>query len=118
MSGAAINPRYGVPTGYHRDYLAMCRRAEEAFRRGARVRFGYGASMDRVEFWRAFRRALHRRITGPLPAWRKLDPQYQIALRRDADRVRDRVERRVRVYQFETQEITRRFGHLLARYDD
>lgn len=50
--------------------------------------------------------------------WRKLDGEYQTRLRRDAYRVRDIVRDRVRVYQFETPEIRRRYGHLLSRYDD
>lgn len=116
---AAANPRYGAHLGYHRDYLAMCRRAERAFAEGRRVHFGYGGTpMDEHEFWRAFRRALHRRITGQLPAWRRLDPAYQVALQRDANRIRDRVQHRVRIYQFETPELRRRFGHLLSSYDE
>lgn len=119
MSCAAVNPRYGAHLGYHRDYLAMCRRAARAFAEGRRVHFGYGEPpMDEHEFWRAFRRALHRRITGQLPAWRRLDPAYQVALQRDANRIRDRVQHRVRIFQFETPELRRRFGHLLSSYDE
>jgi hypothetical protein len=38
-------------------------------------------------------------------------------LKRDAYRLLD-IRNRIRVYQFETPELTRRFGHLLAHHDD
>jgi len=41
-----------------------------------------------------------------------------IGLVRDAQRLRDIAERRVRVYQFETRNARERFSHLLARHDD
>lgn len=37
---------------------------------------------------------------------------------RDADRLKDINTRRVRVYQFETRAVYKRFAHLLARHDD
>ena len=51
-------------------------------------------------------------------AWRKLDGDYQTRLYRDCQRVRDRVQRRIIVRQFETAEIRARFGHLLTTADD
>ena len=42
---------------------------------------------------------------------------YQASLRRDQRRLVD-IANRIRVYQFETDEVRHRFGHLLARYDD
>jgi hypothetical protein len=49
---------------------------------------------------------------------RKWDSMEQVRMARDCRAVRDRVNRRVRVYQFETKEVRRRFGHLLSRYDE
>jgi len=48
---------------------------------------------------------------------RKFDQDYQASLRRDHMRLYD-IANRVRVYQFETDAVRSRFGHLLARNDD
>lgn len=45
-------------------------------------------------------------------------PDYLTRLRRDYWRLIDIRQRRIRVYQFETPEVRRRFKHLLSRYDD
>lgn len=104
-----------------RDYLAICRAAFSATAEGRRVRLSWaGRSLD-AEGWRAeFRRALHRRINAKTaaPTGRKHDPDYQIRLVRDAQRVQNRVRGRVRIYQFETPEVRARFSHLLSGYDD
>jgi len=52
------------------------------------------------------------------PRGRKWTEEYQIGLRRDQNRLEDRRERRGSIYQFETPELTRRFGALLAERDD
>lgn len=69
---------------------------------------------------RQFAEGLHGRINRHLPEipGRKASGDYQMRLRRDCRAVRDRVTRRVRVYQFETKEVRARFSHLLASRDD
>lgn len=69
------------------------------------------------EILAAMHGGLADRINRHLPWYgrgRKWKSDYQIALWRDSRAVRDRVERRVRVYQFETIEARSRFSHLLA----
>ena len=48
---------------------------------------------------------------------RKFADDYQLHLRRDAQRLRD-IAARVRVYQLETPALSRRFAHLLATRED
>jgi len=45
------------------------------------------------------------------------EQEFRHRLMRDAGRLRD-IHRRIRVYQFETEIVRSRFGHLLSRYDD
>jgi hypothetical protein len=47
--------------------------------------------------------------------WSRLSPDYQIALLRDANRVRDIIECRIIHRQFETDIFKARFSHLLTR---
>ena len=75
---------------------------------------------DAASVLRGMREGLHARINRHLPAFgqgRKWQPEYQAGLLRDARRVQD-MARRIRVYQFETAEVEKRFGHLLARHGD
>ncbi len=99
-----------------REYLALLRAAHEALAKGYGIRLRWnGDAMDAQE-WQCERiKALDRRITlkAGRPIGRKHSEQYQIGLFRDCHRVRDAF-RRIRVYQFETPEITRRYKHLLA----
>jgi len=46
--------------------------------------------------------------------WRRLTPDYQASLYRDARRLRD-IQQRVIHRQFETDIFQRRFGHLLTQ---
>jgi hypothetical protein len=62
--------------------------------------------------------AINRKGGLPERRGRKDDPDYRAALARDCRRVRDRVNRRVIVRQFETAEVCRRFGHLLTGRED
>lgn len=105
------------------DYLAFVREARAILARGGRVRLHWaGRDLDADGFRRELRRALDSRINAKAepdrPRGRRDDPDHVRALRQDQRDLRDRVARRVRVYQFRTPEVRRRFGHLLARYDD
>ena len=85
-----------------------------------------------AEYRREFQRALDKRINEKaliirdksherykaLNRGRKHRGLYQIALYRDRRRYMEMTMDRVRVYQFETPEMTKRYGHLLARQDD
>jgi hypothetical protein len=103
------------------DYLDFCRRANRTARQGGTVQISWSSKLLDAAGWRrAFISALFRRIddkAGIEHSGRKHSDQYQTGLMRDAYRLRD-IRNRIRVYQFETPELTRRFGHLLARHDD
>jgi len=76
--------------------------------------------LDHSAWQREFRLALHKRNqpeSGTAPFGRKYDDEWQIRMRRDRNRLAD-IAGRIRVYQFETPEIDRHFGHLLAHFDD
>lgn len=55
---------------------------------------------------------------SPRPMGRREQPEYQAALHRDARRIQDILQKRIRVYQFETPEARSRFEYLLSHYDD
>jgi len=99
-------------------------RAHLAQHAGGTVTLQWGFPLTAEQFRLDTLKALHRRINlkAGIPAdggaGRKFESDYQISMRRDRDHVHDRMTRRIRVYQFETPEIRRRFGHLLSRYDD
>lgn len=61
--------------------------------------------------------AINRRAGLPDRPSRNWHEDQQWRWRRDQQRLLD-IRRRVRVYQFETREVRRRFGHLLAQNDD
>jgi hypothetical protein len=48
--------------------------------------------------------------------WRRLTPEFQASLYRDAQRVKDIIQRRIIHRQFETDICKRRFGHLLTKH--
>ena len=103
---------------YHRDILALYKRAFAALKAGCKVRLYWNGEPMDLAGWRAeFAKALHRRISGPQPLYRKLKPEWQTGMRRDRQRLQD-IRRRIRVYQFETPEMRKRFGHLLSTYED
>jgi hypothetical protein len=82
----------------------------------ANVTVGWANLCTREQFLQEFRAALHAKINaaGRLPiacsSWRKLDPDYQTNLRRDAQNVNGRS----RFYQFNLIEMRNRFAHLLS----
>ena len=105
------------------DYLDTVRRAHAALIAGKRIRMWWGDSegVDRVGFSEHFMNALHRRITlkaEPNPRGRKDCPEWVTAAERDQRALRSRFWHRERIYQFETDECRRRFGHRLSRRDE
>lgn len=73
--------------------------------------------VDPLEAVRRFRRALDRRINSRGGHEEFNDP-LPVGLVRDAHRLDDIRQRRVRVYQLETPRLARRFAHLLASSDE
>lgn len=86
------------------------------FRRGMHDRINAG-SYRMAEGWRRAG-ACRTAYLPPKPRGRKDCSDYVIRARRDARAISVRVLCRVRVYQFETEEARRRFGHLLSSYHD
>lgn len=76
-------------------------------------------TMDKAEARRRLSKMIHVAINrkAGVPQSRKWSYEYQIGVYRDQQRLRD-IGSRVRVYQFETADMRRRFGHLLACHDD
>jgi hypothetical protein len=101
--------------GYYRRFLE----SSAAF---CRDPWDYGRQMNRGEARHRLalmvNRAINRKAGVPDARGRKQESDYQWALRRDANRVEDRLRRRVRIYQFETKDVRGRLGHLLSEYDD
>ena len=108
-------------------YVGEWRRGKALTAAGGTVRTSWaGSDLDAAGFDRFMMDALNARINlrgglmslgGPLNA-RKGTTEYQCDLRRDVRSLRDILHTRLRVYQFSTPEMTKRYGHLLARYDD
>ncbi len=101
---------------YVHQYVAILKAAAQALAEGRKFRLRWnGDAMNAQEWQRERIKALDRRIIlkGGQPAGRKHSEQYQIALFRDCQRVRQALSR-VRVYQFETPEMAGRYQHLLA----
>lgn len=82
---------------------------------------GFGHFPERAEsILCAMRGGLSERINRHIPGYgkgRRWDHDYYVRLWRDSRRLQD-MARRVRVYQFETNEARSRFAHLLAHRDD
>lgn len=104
-----------------RAYARWCKRCLAVLDAGRRVQIDRARASRSREQWHAeFLQELHKRINqkaGPAPRWRKLDCDYQIRLYRDSRRLRD-IARRIRVYQFETDEARSRYADRLSRWDD
>lgn len=98
--------------------LRLYRRAFDVAKTGGQVCLYWNDRPMDLDAWRAeFMRALNARINGPQPPFRKLTDEWQIGIMRDWHRLAN-IAKRIRIYQFETAEMTKRFGHRLARYDD
>lgn len=76
-----------------------------------------GGVVRAAEMRRQVRQALDRRI-NVRGGQAENNEEIDIGLQRDARRLDDILQRRVRVYQFESHLCRDRFGHLLARHDD
>ncbi|TAK06521.1 MAG: hypothetical protein EPO39_08710 [Candidatus Manganitrophaceae bacterium] len=104
-----------------KEYLRFVRKAFEITRAGGQIKIRWSDRPMDLRAWRKeFIDALDRRITkyGGLDGrGRKFDPDWQLWMRRDRHRLED-IRKRVRVYQFETKEMRRWYGHLLAHRDD
>lgn len=78
-------------------------------------RRGWGDSANTLK--RRFRDAVHNRINvrGKVDmSGRKWDEDYQTNLFRDQHALHDKLQKRVMVYQFLTDTVRNRFGHLLT----
>jgi len=101
---------------YVHEYVALLKATAGRWHRASGFGcVGNGDAINAEQWQRERIKALDRRISlkGGMPAGRKHSQQYQIALFRDCQRVRQALSR-VRVYQFETPEIAARYKHLLA----
>jgi len=67
-----------------------------------------------------FANCLHNKINREYPSNRgkKDSYDYYIKMYRDQQKIRDRANKRVRIYQFETKECKDRFSHLLSDYNE
>jgi hypothetical protein len=90
--------------------------------RSARDALFLGQTMDRDETrrWLGYivNMAINRKAGIPDEGRRKRDPDYQIRLRRDCAYIRNWLNHRMRFYSLETPEMRKRYGHLVARYDE
>lgn len=105
-----------------REMLALYRRAFAHSAGGGTVKLHWNDEpMDAAAWRREFCQALDRRINlkaGIVPAGRRASEGHQTDLRRDQHDLHATIGQRVRVYQFRTPEVRRRFGHLLASAAD
>lgn len=65
--------------------------------------------------------AMNRRINsrGNLcQSGRRMSDEYQNALRGDVQDLREKLTQRIRIYQFRTDIMRKRFGHILDSYSD
>lgn len=102
-----------------RWYLDQWRQAKKLLADGKKVPIR-GRLMNEAEFRRYMSKARDERITAKVlqPRWRKLDPDYQAKLDRDARRVYDHRERRIVIRSFETDDFQRQLGHLITPYEE
>jgi hypothetical protein len=103
-------------------YLSWLRTARDALGEGRRVYTNWSTVHKAPESFQAeLRRAIDTRINlrgGEAPKGRKDSLDYEAQARRDQGRIHDKLRRRARVYQFETAEARRRYGHLLSSYGE
>jgi hypothetical protein len=72
-----------------------------------------------AHYWRMnFLQAVNNRIMTRGQDWKprgkKDNQEYFCDLRRDKHAIEDKINRRIRIYQFNTSEVRNRFGHLLS----
>ena len=73
-------------------------------------------TMTQTEAQKHLDDSLNRSINAGFPIQTYRDGD--IALLRDKRRIQDIQQRRIRVYQFETRLVQRRFSHLLSNHND
>jgi hypothetical protein len=82
----------------------------------------YRDTLDREQARQLHKRlidvAINRKAGIPDVSCRKQETLYQNAIWRDCRRVRDNVNHRIIVRQFETDEIRRRYSHLLFQDEE
>lgn len=101
-----------------REMVALYRRAYGAVRQGGRVRLRWNSpALDLAGFRREFVAALHERINRKCDSadWRKLDPDYQLTMRRDCQAIRAHRQSRQRIHYLENPDLRARYGHLIER---
>jgi hypothetical protein len=102
---------------YYRRFLASnCLRCVNTEDRDFPERMDKEQTRRRVAF--LINTAINRKAGIPDRIGRKQSTDYQASLYRDCRAVRDRINRRVIVRQFETAEIRQRYSHLLSGWDD
>ncbi len=107
---------------YISEYLSWLKKCYSTFDRGGRVQMSWaGPMLDQSAWRRKVREAMDLRINlkvRPEPIGRKYDEMYQTDLHRDKNDLHSILQRRVRIYQFRTPDVKRRFGHLLSSHAD
>jgi hypothetical protein len=114
--------------GLLRYYRRAARELPDGVKCGIPGRNNWGFYMDSLEavsrLYKMQAEAILRKA-GTLPPLnhrgkpcRKWEGMEQVRMTRDCYRVRERVNKRVRVYQLETEAVRRRFGYLLSRDDE
>jgi hypothetical protein len=97
-----------------RSACAECKCPEDRYRTGRRL----DRHQARRRLTYLIDMAINRKAGIPDVPSRKHESDYQIRIFRDMRALHDRINRRVRVYQFETAEVRKRFQHLLVSRDD
>lgn len=103
-----------------KEYLILVKRVKKAFDDGYEVKLTWHEDAVDVISWRKeFVKALDARIKlkGNISlSGKKFESMYQTGLVRDKRRLED-IRNGVRVYQFESGIVKKRFGNLLATYE-
>src|SRR2546421_9585833 len=108
-------------------FLCDYHEARRLLRAGMTFEIGHytGHIIETEEAFHAwFVRSLNRKINtyGGIVAergqWRKWDDEYQVRLWRDQRSLWQILNQRYRIYQFEMDEVRKRFKHLLACRED
>ncbi len=101
-------------------YVAWVKRVRYAFSRvpeNQELRVEWDRWMTKAQFeawcWDALMARINSRGAETCHCETCADPSLMMRYRRDQQRLRE-IQNRVRVYQFETAEVNRRFSHLLS----
>jgi len=99
-------------------YVQLWKRVKAAYHESPNTEAPWldGWTKPVCEIWQEFVTAMHSRINkrgGLGKRGRKDSQDYVTRLRRDQRAIQAKVQNRVRLYQFQTVEAEKRFGHLL-----